>query len=286
MKFSGFLFFSFCIVVLMFLFSQGCDTGRVRKIKSPPHYNFSEVFIHKLDIKLKEISGLAWDNKRDEFVTNNDEAGKLFYLDKETKDIKAEYKFGEKGDYEDVALINSIPYVLRSDGMITRIIKDSTGRVYGLEAGKIGLAGANDFEAMYYDQDREALVIICKKCAMDNKSLVSAFAFYPDSTGFDNTPLYTVDAKEVERLSPHKTSKFQPSAAAVHPVLKKLFILSSASNQLVIADLNGQTESVYELGKTLFPQPEGLTFKRNGDMYISNEGVTDKASVLRFVYRP
>jgi len=139
---------------------------------------------------------------------------------------------------------------------------------------------------MYYDPTRNALVLICKNCALDNKSSVSAFAYYFDSTGFDNKPVFTIDAKEVERLSPHKTSKFQPSAAAIHPVLQKLFILSSASNQLAIVDLDGKVEAVFELGKKLFPQPEGLTFKSNGDMYISNEGVISKATILRFVYKP
>ena len=67
---------------------------------------------------------------------------------------------------------------------------------------------------------------------------------------------------------------------------KKLFIISSAANLLVIADLNGKVESVFELGKKMFPQPEGLTFKSNGDMYISNEGVTARSTILRFVYKP
>ncbi|MBK7561703.1 MAG: SdiA-regulated domain-containing protein [Chitinophagaceae bacterium] len=178
-----------------------------------------------------------------------------------------------------------MPYILRSDGMITKIIKDSAG-VRGVEAGKIGLSGTNDFEAMYADTARKALIIICKNCKMDAKTAVSAFAFYPDSTGFVNNPVFTIDAAEVEKLAPHKTSKLQPSAAGIHPVLKKLFMISSASNLLVIADLDGNVESVFELGKKMFPQPEGLTFKPNGDMYISNEGVNTKSTILRFSYRP
>lgn len=286
MRFFNLLFrFSFLVLLISSILTA-CKGKKPRAIKSPPHYNFSEAYIHKLDIRLKEISGLAWDNRNDEFVAHYDEAGKLYYLDKETKAIKSEYIFGEKGDYEDVVLVNSIPYVLRSDGMITKVIKDSTGKVYGQEMGKLGVTGTNDFEAMYYDPARNALVLICKNCEMDNKSSVSTFAFYLDSTGFDNSPLFTIDADEVRNLSPHKTSKFQPSAAAIHPVLKKLFIISSASNQLAIAGLNGKVETVTELGKKLFPQPEGLTFKSNGDMYISNEGITGKATILRFVYKP
>jgi SdiA-regulated len=274
------------LLLLLVLVNTACKQKK-RIIKSPPHYNFSEVLTNKLDLRLKEISGLAWDSERDEFLAHYDEAGKLFILDKETKDIKLPiYEFGAKGDYEDIAIYKGVPYILRSDGMITKILREGNN-VRGVEAGKIGISGTNDFETMYADTARKALVIICKNCAMDNKKAVSAFAFYPDSTGFDNNPVFTIDAAEVERLSPHKTSKFQPSAAAIHPKLKKLFIISSAANLLVMADLNGKVESAFELGKKLFPQPEGLTFRNStGDMYISNEGVNTKATIHRFVYKP
>jgi hypothetical protein len=139
---------------------------------------------------------------------------------------------------------------------------------------------------MYADTARKALIVVCKNCAMDSKAEVSAFAFYPDSIGFVNTPVFRFNADTIKKMSPHKTSKFQPSAAGIHPVLRKLFIISSAANQLVVADLNGNPEAVYELGKKLFPQPEGLTFKNDGTLYISNEGVTSRSTILRFLYKP
>jgi len=40
------------------------------------------------------------------------------------------------------------------------------------------------------------------------------------------------------------------------------------------------------LAKKLFPQPEGLTFKTNGDMYISNEGISSKGTLIKFTFMP
>ncbi|MEO7394313.1 MAG: SdiA-regulated domain-containing protein [Chitinophagaceae bacterium] len=270
------------VLFLSFVFI-GCREKR-RILKSPPHYNFADVFTDKLDLRLKEISGLAWDSKGNHFLAINDESGKIFFLDKETKLISQEYTFGDKGDYEDVAILNGVPYILRSDGMITKFIKDDSGKAYGVEAGKIPLSGTNDFETMYADVNRKALVLICKNCKADDAKTVSAFAFYPDSLGFDSKPLFTIDAEKVNKLSPSKSSKFQPSAAAINPMLQKLFIISSASNQLVVADLSGKVESVHELSKKLFPQPEGIAFKQSGDMYITNEGLNTKSTMLKFVY--
>ena len=276
-KFAG-------IAILLILAGSGCR-HKTRLLKSPAHYNFSTPFTYKLDLtKLREISGITWDSVNKVFLAISDASGKLFSLDKDGRLGTDEPIFGDNDDYEDVAILNGVIYILRSDGMITKFIRDSTGKGYGVEAGKISLSGTNDFETMYSDPARNALVLICKNCKSDDGKSVSAFAFYPDSIGFDNKPLYTIDAEKVKELSPFKTSKLQPSAAAIHPKFQKLYILSSASNQLVIADLNGKVESVYRLSPKLFPQPEGITFTPKGDMYISNEAVNAKPTLLKFVY--
>ena len=272
-----------CCILFLFI----CCKPKKFIYKSPPHYNFSKVLQDKLDLKIKEISGVVWDNHNDVFIAHNDEKGILYYLDRDTKGIIKEFQFSDtKGDYEDIAMVKNDVYVLRSDGALFRIVTDSTGTKKSFDIGKLELSGGKDFESLYYDPDRKALVMLCKNCSADNKTGVSAYAYYPDSIGFDTKPLYTIDVAKVKELSPRETSRLQPSAARIHPILKKLFILSSASNQLVIADTNGTFESVYMLAKNLFPQAEGLTFKSNGDMYISNEAATSKATLLKFVYIP
>ena len=256
--------------------------------KSPPHYDFGQPVEFKLDILIKEISGVIWDTHKNQFIAHNDEKPQVYFLDRGAGTIMgAPFVFNEsKGDYEDIAMINEDIYVLRSDGAIFKIGMDSTGKRHSSDLGKIGLSDKNDFETLYYDPEIKALVMLCKNCGSDDKKTVSAFAYYPDSIGFVITPLYQIDAAKIKELSPRETSKFQPSSARVHPVLKKLFIISSASNQLVIAGTNGEVEGVYMLAKKLFPQPEGLTFKSNGEMFIANEGVTSKATLLKFIYTP
>lgn len=268
--------------LMMIMVFSSCKR-KVRKLKSPSHYNFSTQVIYKLDPKLKEISGIVWDPVGDVFLAVNDEKGVLFSLQKEIEIAPKEFTFGGTGDYEDIALVNGTPYILRSDGLITKFINDN-GKIYGVEAGKYGLTGKNDFETMYYDPTRKALIAICKNCSVDDPKTINAFAFYPDSTGFNPKPIFTIDAEKIKKLAEFKNPKFQPSAAAIHPLYNKLFIISSASHQLVVTDLNGNVEAVYQLSKKLFPQPEGITFKQNGNMYISNEGVGGKPTLLLFAY--
>ena len=81
-------------------------------------------------------------------------------------------------------------------------------------------------------------------------------------------------------------AKFEPSAAAIHPISKRLYILSSAGQLLVITDTRGQVLEAYDLNPDVFPQAEGIAFAPNGDMYITNEGKFGPPTLLRFAYLP
>ena len=279
------LFIRMALLIILF---PACK-AKTRAYKSPPHYNFGTVYTYKLDeTKLLEISGITYDTKNNVFLAIQDESDRLFFLDKENLTVKESIDFGDVADYEDVALYNGTPYILRSDGTIFKFLKDSaTGKYFSLEVGESRVEGDKDFETMYADTARKALVVICKNCKVDDENSVSAFAFYPDSIGYDDKALYKIDAKKVTELSPKKSGKFQPSAAAIHPLSRQLYIVSSASNQLVIADLDGKVQSVYRLSPKLFPQPEGITFRSDGDMCISNEGLRGKRkpNMLKFEYQ-
>jgi uncharacterized protein YjiK len=271
------------------LLLAGCKS-KTRTFKSPPNYNFGKVYTYKLDeTKLLEISGIAYDTKHNEYLAIQDESNRLFFLDKENLTVKESFEFGAVADYEEVALYKGAPFILQSNGTIFKFLKDSTtGKAFSIEVGESRIGGEKDFEAMYADTARKALVVICKNCGIDDENSVSAFAFYPDSIGYDDKPLYTINAKRIRELSPKKTSKFQPSGAAIHPKTNELYIVSSASNQLAIADLDGNVKNVYHLSSKMFPQPEGITFRSDGDMCISNEGLrgSRKPTLLKFEYMP
>lgn len=270
------------LLIILLIFLANCRR-KVTILQSPPGYNFSILEKTKLNLKLREISGITWDKKRNLFIAEEDEVGRIYTLDKETKNIIDTYTFGERGDYEDIAMVDTIPYILRSDGTIFKYDSDSTNGLPGIEMGKLELEGSSDFESMFYDPDRNALIIICKNCATDDDK-ISAFAFHFDSGGFDTKPVFQIDRKAIQKLSPEKSAKFQPSAAAINPKQQKIYILSALSKELAITDMNGNVEGVYVLASPMFPQAEGICFKSSGDMYISNEGGSGRSTLLKFTY--
>jgi hypothetical protein len=55
---------------------------------------------------------------------------------------------------------------------------------------------------------------------------------------------------------------------------------------LFVFNTKNEIEYIGRLNPDLFIQPEGITFMKNGDMYISNEGQKKSATLVRFNYRP
>jgi hypothetical protein len=74
--------------------------------------------------------------------------------------------------------------------------------------------------------------------------------------------------------------KFRTSAIGIHPVTKKLFLLSASDYLLFIFNMNGDIEHIEQLNPTIFNKAEGITFYENGDMLITNEGQDKKPTLL------
>jgi uncharacterized protein YjiK len=172
-------------------------------------------------------------------------------------------------------------YLLSSKGVIYEVSgKKDTIRRYTFPSGD-----QNDFEALYYDPSVKSLIMICKKCPVDKgKDMRSAFRFDLVKKQFDPSAFFTFSTTEVKKLLKDDNAKFDPSAAAIHPINKRLYVLSSAGNLLVIADTRGKVIEAYELSAEQFPQAEGIAFAPNGDMFITNEGKNGTPTLQMFKY--
>ena len=78
---------------------------------------------------------------------------------------------------------------------------------------------------------------------------------------------------------------FRISAIGINPLTNKLFLLSASERLLYVFNMKGNIEYLERLDPDLFNQPEGLTFLKNGDMLISNEGQNSNSTLLRFNYK-
>jgi len=257
-------------------------------VASPPGYDLKRFEKFVMGDDLLEISGIVLlPGKDDSLYAIEDEDGRLFYF-KPGGDKAEKVKFGKRGDYEDVAVVDGRTFVvLRSDGSLY---------VFGVGDVRGGEKVANvtelpnvlpegEYEGLYGESD-STLYALCKNCKPDDqRDGVSVYKLRHQQDGsFAVTEHFTVDVSNINLPKEQRRGKFHPSALARHPITHEWYILSSVNKILLVLDDQWKVKSAYSLKPSVFKQAEGLAFDSKGNMYISNEGGDGNANVLLFKY--
>lgn len=272
-----------CLLVCAVSLFCGC---KHQASGSPQGYDLNKPEEMQLGKVLNEISGLSYNGDNGTLLAISDSKEKIFQINLKTQKLKdlTGKVVAPDSDLEDLVKIGDTTYLLSSWGEI-KLVPPGARDTAGVEIYDLGLQGQNDFETLYYDPSAGGLIMICKTCAHEKgQGIRTAFRFDLKTKRFDSVPFFTISKKEIEDLLKDKDAHFDPSAAAIHPINKRLYILSSASNLLVITDTRGKVIEVYKLNPDEFPQAEGIAFAPNGNMYISNEAKYGKPTLLLFPY--
>ena len=129
----------------------------------------------------------------------------------------------------------------------------------------------NEFEGLF-KTDSGTIVLVCKSCQADDKKKLSLYTFNYKDSSKSYTKLISFDLAPIAEKLGDENIKIKPSAAAVNPITKELYILNSTGAQfLMIFSPEGQFKEVYKLDPAIYKQPEGMTFTPAGDLIISNE---------------
>ncbi|MEC5147196.1 hypothetical protein [Chitinophaga sp. 212800010-3] len=273
---------------LFFLLSCNAFSDREQKIyASPAGYDLKSPVRYRMRESMQEISGIVLYPDEHRIMAINDEQGRIYEVDVAATRPYRYYKFARDGDYEDICHTDSGWFVLKSSGSLYHVHGLFTDSVYS-DHYKLERDVKQEFETVYNDTALNSIVMICKNCADDKRQgITSAYRFHLATKTFDTAAIYHFNANEIANLAGTDVRNFKPSAAAIHPIEKRLYIVASVNGLLVIADLKGNVQEAYNLKRRLFQQPEGITFAPNGDMYISNEGGRDgMANILKFTYKP
>ncbi|MES2448383.1 MAG: SdiA-regulated domain-containing protein [Bacteroidota bacterium] len=261
------------------------DKGEI----NPPGYDLAKPTRYNMPDILQEVSGIAFNKGKNDFIyAQQDEDGKLFKLPLGSTD-ETVTKFGKKGDYEDVAIVNDWAILLKSNGSLysfplAETKNTETTNVQAFEK----LVPKGEYEGMFADEENNKLYLLCKACKVDKDTKnASGYVFdFQQDGSFKPAGNFVVDASTLDQLTGKKKGAFNPSALAIHPVTKEWFIVSSVNKSLIITDAKFKIKGAYHLSSNEFNQPEGIAFDTAGNLYISNEGSeTTSGNVLRFDYQ-
>jgi uncharacterized protein YjiK len=242
----------------------------VENVRSP--YSFQKPdATWELPAALNEISGIGLLNDSI-MVCQEDENGLLYLYNLSSSHVDKTIPFGKPNDYEDLAIVGADVYVLQSNGTVLQVANYLQNPV--ISKFKTALTGKNDTEGLCYDPTTKALLLTCKNNpdsagAASNEKLI--YTFNLQEKNISSNPFLVFEEPE-----------FAPSALAIHPVSKTIFVLSSKKKRLIELSREGKLLNRYDLRGSIFMQPEGLTFAGNGDLYISNEARAGKANILLF----
>lgn len=278
------------------------ETAPIAAIQRTPFkYDLAQpVQTSVLSSELIEISALTYDSDLDVLYAVNDEKGTLFTLNPSSGEIIDRMRFGKKGDYEGVEIGEAgLIYVVKSNGDISEIQK-SSGETTKI---KTALHSSNDVEGLGYNKQEQMLLIACKgypsisKFDPKSKSEKAIYGWSTDTETLIEEPILKildkdlVDYLESLNLDISKSKKkkyrkrvrnFSPSGIAYNESDGLYYMVSSVGKTLITVDAFSNIHHIEFLDDTYFAQPEGICFGKDNALYISNEGRSLVAKLMRF----
>lgn len=233
----------------------------------------------ELPSSLREVSGIAYiDDRR--FACIQDEAGTVYIYNTSTGKIEKEIPFTGVGDFEDLVLIGTTAYIVRSDGKLFEV--DINQGKSSVKEYSTPLTAKHNVEGLCFDKKNNRLLMAIKDEEPGKPGYKGIYAFDLEQKKFVKEPAYKIDlGHDVLSSSGNKKQKgIKPSAIGIHPVSGDIYITDGPKSGLLVMDETGNPKMLYKLGKE-FEQPEGIAFSPGGEIFISNEGTKQPANIIR-----
>jgi len=286
-------------IILLFVINTFCTGDPVMNIG---YYFSTPDQIYLLPEALLEISGITELNAAS-IACVQDERATIYIYDINKNQIINQFNVGDSGDYEGIARVDKTLYILRSDGVITEITNYESGK-FKKTIHSTGIQW-KDNEGFCFDQKNNRLLIAPKETPgkdSGNKNMRFIYGFSLSSDKLIKEPIVRLDLTIIKKfaldnkikvpMKGKKGEKQKPdlelkiSEIGIHPITGNLFALSGSERILYVFDMKGNIRYLQRLNSDLLRQPEGITFMKNGDMFISSEGKKKPGTLVRFNYKP
>ncbi len=248
--------------------------------------------VRELDEELSEISGLDFNDVNNSLLAINDEKGFIYELNISDFDIISKNQFWNTGDYEGVEFDGKLIWVLKSNGKLYKYdpINKET------EDFETKLSSENDVEGLCYDKVKDVFYLACKGITLDKDDKLRTKAVYSydlKKGKLNKKPVLEMHPKKIKQFIESvaiedidenyidRIEVFSPSAIAMNKG-RDLFILSARGSVLLVVDFELNIKEVTFLNPKYLPQPEGICFDADDNMYLSTEGKSKKARLLLY----
>ncbi len=235
-----------------------------------------------LQKELLEISGITFTND-DRLFAHGDEDGDVYQIDYSTGKIVKRFSLGEflvvKGDFEDIAYANDKFYMVESNGKLYEFSEGTDGSFVKYKTYKTSLGSKNDVEGLCYDSETNSLLLALKGTAgKEYKKEKAVYSFSLNDMTMNETPRFLIPQTDIKNNT--EEGKFNPSGIACHPETGTFFIIAAQGNTIIEVDKDGKVLGQKDLPSSVHKQAEGIAFKKDGTLFISNEGRTKTPAII------
>ncbi|NQY66448.1 MAG: SdiA-regulated domain-containing protein [Flavobacteriales bacterium] len=217
--------------------------------------------------RLEEISGIT-SYAENTIACVNDEEGVIFLWDTKWASVKRKIKFAYYGDYEGITYIKPYFYVINSEGLLFRYNEETDK----LKKHQLPFEWDNQIEGLCIESDTTLFLV-----------LRDASGLYGKEESYNGIYRYNINSKKTElAFKLELDHEVGLSGICINKEKSKVFVISHRrSNELIVFSLKtGEVESIVKLDLERFPQPEGICFDSEGNLFISNEISEDDNSTL------
>jgi uncharacterized protein YjiK len=241
---------------------------------STPYKIEEKYIVPEVLSEISDISHLS-DNL---FACIQDEAGTIYIYNTNSNSIEKEIPFAGKGDYEGIALAGNTAYVINSGGVVFEVSNIQNARP-AVRQYKTFLKAEDDVEALCFDKAKNRLLLAFKR--EEANKIKGIYAFDLKTKQLAKKPVYTIDLNHtIFQGDKKKEQGIKPSAIAIQPTNGDIYITEGTNPKLLVLDNQGNIKSLVPLNKQEFAQPEGITFNKTGELFISNEGKKGEGNIL------
>ena len=262
------------LIVLFLLI--GCSSTQLE--------NLHLVNVSNLSKELTENSGLSFYNNS--IYTHNDELGIIYEIAPSTGQILNSIDFDIKDDFEGIEIISNEAILVNSKGKIYSVNLESKKT----KTHKIKFKNKEEIEGICINLFKKDHILLACKASDSNKEKY-VFNYDLINKKIDKNPFFKIKLKSLlkyaksNNLSKKRIEKFAPSGIAISPQSKEIFITSARGSLLAIFSQDKKLKKIVELNSNILPQPEGICFNLNNQLFISSEGKNDNATLCEFLLK-
>src|SRR4030095_5050179 len=174
-------------------------------------------------------------------------------------------------DFEDIAFVKDRFFMLESKGKLYEFKEGNDGSFVDYKTYKTFLNSSNNTEGLCYDPETNSLLLACKDSpGEDYKKEKAVYSFSLADMTLNETPRFLISHKDIKNNT--EEGKFNPSGIARNTISGTFFIIAARGNTIVELSKDGAVLNQQDLPEKVHKQAEGIAFKKDGTLFISDEG--------------